>query len=128
MSDELTITVTDEDAKVPVKVLKVEGEINSITFQNLKDKADEVIDEGAKYLLLDFKAVTFMSSAGFRAIHHIYLRLTGDISDALISEETKSPYIKLAHVSESIQKVLRATGLDSQIEIFNSQVEAMASY
>ena len=75
----MSILVGQEQGKVSVTVLKIEGDIDAGTYNELQDKADEVIAAGATNILLDLGLVEYMGSAGFRAIHVIANLLMGRI-------------------------------------------------
>ena len=49
----MEIKVSTENGRVPVTILHVDGNIDSATHEIFKAKADEVIRDGARYILVD---------------------------------------------------------------------------
>ena len=83
----MEIKVASENARVPVTVLHVDGNIDSSTYQAFQAKVDELIDGGARHLLIDLSHAPFVSSAGFRALHQIFNKLRSLQPDNKLSEE-----------------------------------------
>ena len=63
----MEIKASTENGRVPVTILHVDGNIDSATHDIFKAKADEVIRDGARYILVDLSHVPFVSSAGLRS-------------------------------------------------------------
>lgn len=127
MSSELELSVTKEQGSVEVSVLHVKGEIDTTNYEEFQSKALELHTGDARHLLIEFSGATFMSSAGLRAIHAIY-QVYHDPGDNPKPEDFKSENFKLADVPENILKVIKAIGIDSQIEIYPSVAEGVASF
>lgn len=127
MSSDLELSVTKEQGNVEVSVLHVKGEVNSTNYEEFQSKALELHAGGARHLLIEFSRVSFMSSAGIRAIHAIY-QAYHDPGDAPKPEDFKSENFKLVDVPENILKVIKAVGIDTQIEIHPNVAEGVASF
>jgi len=136
MSSNLVIVVVDAEGEALVTVFHMQGKIDTNTYEQLQNKADEAYRNGTRNLLLDLSEVDYVSSAGLRAIHHIYTTLRDtapDESDEAISKGIragtyKSRHLKLLSPSRDVQVVLKAAGFDMYIEIFNKLKEAVASF
>jgi anti-anti-sigma factor len=134
----MDIKVWTENARVPVTVMHVEGNIDSQTYQEFQNKADELIDQGAQYLLIDLVHCPFVSSAGLRALHHIFNKLREkDTTNPVSSEEARrgisagtyrSPHLKLLNLSRETKTALELSGFDMFIDSFNDKEEAVASF
>jgi anti-anti-sigma regulatory factor len=61
----MKITVSAENARVPITVLHVAGSIDSSTYQEFQSTAQNLID-GARLYLVDLSQAPFVSSAGLR--------------------------------------------------------------
>lgn len=120
----LNIMVGEAQGSVPVTVLRVEGDIDAATYKTLQDKASEIIDGGAKHVLLDLGGVEYMGSAGFRALHAISNKLGGDDSAGL----AKSAHLKLLNPSEAVARVIKTLGFDVYLDIFQDRDEALNSF
>ena len=132
----MEIKVTAENARVALSVLHVSGKIDSLTYQAFQAKADELIDGGARYLLVDLANVEFISSAGLRALHNIFNRLRSlhqDVNDEELRKkmstgEYKSPFVKVANPSSQIREVFEVSGFDTYIEAYDELGKAIASF
>ena len=120
----LNFMVGQEQGNVPVTVLRVEGDIDAATHKDLQDKAAEVIEGGAKHILLDLGGVNYMGSAGFRAIHAI----SNMLSDEEASGLSKSPYLKLLNPTDAVSRVIKTLGFDVYLDIYQDRNEAVNSF
>ena len=71
----MEITTSQIQGRVPVTVLRVQGTVDSSTFQDFTNIMRTAIDGGAEFLLLDLTEVPFMSSAGIRSLNEISMFL-----------------------------------------------------
>ena len=132
----MEITITQEQGRVPVTVLHVTGDVNATTADQFQAYAQQVYDGGARNLLIDLTEVSFLSSAGLRALHSIFDMLRGDSpgeSDAAVRKGLtagtfKSQHLKLLNPNNNISKTLRMSGFDMFIEIHNNLKDAIASF
>jgi len=125
MSSELQIQVSKDPGKEAVTVFKLAGDITSDNFGELQSMAQAEYDGGMRNLLLDFSGVTFMSSAGLRAVHAIYKML---LQEGETEGEHKSKNIKLLNVPEKIMKLVRITGFHEYMDIFDDYQKAISSF
>jgi hypothetical protein len=84
---------------------------------------------------LDLSHVPYISSAGLRAIHSIYLMLRdadpADSAQAVkgIAHGTyKSPHLKLISPTKNGAKALGVAGYDMFLEVYDNLPAALASY
>jgi anti-anti-sigma factor len=134
----MEIKVSTEQARVPVTVMHVDGNIDSATHDSFKARADELIQGGARYILVDLSHAPFVSSAGLRALHSIFntlrslqpdSKLTNDQVKRGIAEGTyKSPHLKLLNLSQETQTAFKLSGFDMFIETFADRQAALASF
>lgn len=134
----MEIKVSTEQARVPVTIMHVDGNIDSSTYDSFKTKASEVIAGGARYILVDLAHAPFVSSAGLRAIHSIFNELRSLHPDTNLSEDEvkkgiaagtyKSPHIKLANLSNETRTAFELSGFDMFIETFKDVQTAIASF
>jgi hypothetical protein len=128
------ISVSQEEARVPVTVFQLKGELSS--EEPLSGLAQDAYDHGARYLLLDLTKVSYISSSGLRAIHQVYYLFRGPISDeseqevrqGIISGSYKSPTLKLLKPSKNALKALTISGYDMFLEIHKKRAKAIASF
>jgi anti-anti-sigma factor len=132
----MNITVSEEQARVPVTVFSIEGAIAAESYQQLQKQAEDAYDAGTRYMLLDLSKVDFVSSSGLRAIHQIFqmLSVRGSEEEQKAVQEGvrkgtyKSPYLKLANPSRDVQNVLKMAGFDMFLEIYPDRQKAVASF
>jgi anti-anti-sigma regulatory factor len=132
----MDIAISQEQATVPVTVFHIKGNIDVTSYQQLQAQAQQAIDAGTRYLLLDLSQVGYISSAGLRAIHLIFNLLRTDSPDesaravswGLRDGTFKSPHLKLLNPSPGVRQVLTTTGFDMFLEIHDNLEEAVASF
>jgi anti-anti-sigma factor len=118
--------------------MHVDGNLDSSSYETFQKQADELIAAGARYILLDLSHAPFVSSAGLRALHHIFNHLrSSDTSNKMTDEEVrrgisagtyKSPHLKLLSPSKETKKTFELSGFDMFIETFDDRKAAIASF
>ena len=134
----MEIKVATENGRVPVTVLHVDGNIDSSTYEQFQSTAKKLIEEGARYILVDLSHAPFVSSAGLRALHTLFNELRtrnprADLNDEQmkkgISAGTyKSPHLKLLNLSPETKTAFETSGFDMYIETFTDRNSAIASF
>ncbi len=129
----MQIEVVQEQGSVPVTVLRLSGDLTA--EEPLLSQAQAAYAAGARNILLDLTKVSYISSAGLRALHSIYLMLRDadptDKAQAVsgIARGTyKSPHLKLLSPSKNATKALGVAGYDMFLDIFDNYKKAVASY
>ena len=132
----MEVVVSEEEARVPVTIFQIKGELTAETEGQLVQQAQDAFDAGMRYLLLDLSKVTFLSSAGLRAMHQIFLLLRTDspeqsdeaIRDGIKAGTYHSSHLKLLSPSSEVLQVLKATGFDMFLDVYSNQRKALASF
>lgn len=134
----MEIKVFTENGRVPVTVIHIDGNIDAMTHDAFLAKARELIQNGARHILLDLSHTAYISSPGLRAINNIFNELRIMYPEADQSEEDlkqgiangtyKSPHVKLLNPSEDIKAILQTTGFDLFIETFTDKKAAITSF
>jgi anti-anti-sigma factor len=134
----MNIKISTEQARVPVTILHVEGDIDSSTYEDFLSQAEKLINEGARYMIVDLAQVPYVSSAGLRAIYTILMDLRAVHPEENLSENQmekaaamgtyKSPYLKLLNLSDGVHGVFQMGGFDRYIETFTDRERALASF
>ena len=134
----MDIQVHTENGRVPVTVMHVHGNIDSSTYQDFEAKAEELIKEGTRFILVDLSHSGFISSAGFRALNHIFKKLREVHPEANLSDEEmkkgisagtyKSPHLKLLSMSPETRTAFEMSGFDMYIDTFTDLKTAIASF
>jgi anti-anti-sigma factor len=134
----MEIKVSTENGRVPVTVVHVDGNIDSSTYEQFQSTARKLIDEGARYILVDLSHAPFVSSAGLRALHTLFNELRLRNPDASLSDDQvkqgisagtyKSPHLKLLNLSPETRTVFETSGFDMYIDTFMDKKTAVASF
>lgn len=83
----------------------------------LRDAISDVLDTGAKKILLDLKGVRTMDSSGL-----------GELIRCKTTAINRGAVIKLLHVEDKVQQVLEMTRLIGVFETFDDPIDAIASF
>jgi anti-anti-sigma factor len=134
----MEIKVSTENGRVPVTVLHVDGNIDSSTYEQFQSTAKKLIDEGARYILVDLSHAPFVSSAGLRSLHALFNELRSRNPEASVSDEEmkkgisagtyKSPHLKLLNLSPETRTAFETSGFDMFIDTFTDRITAIASF
>ena len=132
----MEVTVTQENGRVPVTVIQVAGKTDSASANEFETKVMEVIDAGARHLVLDLSEVPYMSSAGLRVLQQVFDKLRSLSSDESNKEvyrqindgSYKSPNLKLINPTKEVMEVLKMSGFDMLISIEKDLKTAVASF
>ncbi|MGE5264779.1 MAG: STAS domain-containing protein [Acidobacteriota bacterium] len=125
----MEIFIAQEQGRVPVTVMYVDGSLDAVTSDQFQARALEAIDAGHRDLLLDLQKVPYLSSAGLRVINVIYARLNPDASGTgVLTGKMKSPHFKLLNPTPRVLQVLQMAGYDMFLEIHQNLRDALASF
>lgn len=134
----MELKVSTEKGRVPITVLHVDGNLDSTSSPEFQSMALKLIDEGARYILVDLAQAPFVSSAGLRALHTLFNELRSRNPDANLSDEEmkkgisagtyKSPHLKLLNLSPGTKAAFETSGFDLYIETFTDMKAAIASF
>lgn len=83
----------------------------------LRNEVRDVLDGGAKKLLLNLKGVRMMDSSGL-----------GELIRCKATANQRGATIKLLHVEDKVQEVLEMTRLIGVFETYDDDIDAIASF
>lgn len=136
----MNISVSQAQGKVPVTILKLDGQLDGQNFQELIAKAQELHSAGQRDFLLDLSDLTYISSAGLVALHSMALLTRGEElpnveggwaayrSMGRSSEAGVQKHVKLLNPRSEIMSVLDMVGFSSVFEIYTDREEAVNSF
>ncbi len=129
----MEITISHEQGRLPITVLKLTGDLNAATYEQFQSEAKQAIDAGARNLIIDLSGVPYMSSAGMRALNQIFNWLTASseteaVRKGIVSGKAKSPHLKLLNPTPHVLQALQTAGFDMFLEIHHSLKDAIASF
>lgn len=100
-----------------VTLITVKGRINSDTVSQLEDTLNGLLERGDTRLVVELSGVSFISSAGLRAL-----------LAALKTARKNGGDVRLAAPSAEVTEVLELAGLVSVFERFEDQITAVGSF
>jgi len=132
----MDIVVSQEQGRVPVTVFHINGDIDTVTFEQLENQAQRAIQAGTRFLVLDLANVNYVSSYGIRAINQIFTWLrdrSSEEDDASLSKGLrdgtfKSRHLKLAGPNKQVMKVFSMVSVDMFLEIYSDVRKAVNSF
>ena len=136
----MDIAVSEKQGRVPVTILKLDGQLDGQNYQTLIAKAKELFQEGARDFIMDLSDLTYVSSAGLVALHSVALLVKGEElpdtdqgwstyrSLGRTSSAGLQHHIKLLSPREEVRSVLDMVGFANVFEIFTDLDEAVKSF
>ncbi len=136
----MEITVSQEQGRISISVIKLTGQLDGQTYESLIAKAREVVESGIRNILLDLGDLTYISSAGLVSLHTIALMTRGeDLPDleqgwsALKSMDRSrdgglQKNLKLLNPRPEVTSVLDMVGFAAFFEVFTDKQKAIDSF
>lgn len=128
----MEVSVFQEKGPVSVTRFAISGAFNS--DEPVATLAREAYEQGARNILMDMTDVPYMSSAGLRALHSVYMLLRdpseskSGVNKGLRDGSYHSPNLKILKPSKLVQEVLKTAGYDMFIETHDDLQAALMSY
>jgi anti-anti-sigma regulatory factor len=131
----MEIDVSIHQAKEPVAVMRLMGEINASNFILVSDKARELYQNPARKLIIDLGEVTSISSTGMAALHNIALVYSGmpqTVQQGTNPDFTHSSnarkHVRLLNPQPEVDKSLETAGMKLFFKVFQDLESALASF
>lgn len=136
----MNISVSQAPGRVPVTVLKLDGQLDGQNYQELIAKAQELYQAGSRDFLLDLSDLTYISSAGLVALHSVALLARGEElpdteggwsayrSMGRTGEAGMQRHVKLLNPRSEVMGVLDMVGFSNVFEIYTDREEAVNSF
>ena len=134
-------TVERVEARVPVTVMALSGELDASNYLRLVDDVRPLYDAGARNLLLDLTDLSFISSSGLVSLYSILKVMQGEEPpdpeygwSALHSRERDAEdgktqdVVRLCGMQPAVAEVLQRTGLDAMFPSYPDRETALAAY
>jgi anti-sigma B factor antagonist len=106
-----------EENQSGINIFKLNGRLDSNTSQGFEKKIFQAIEDGSKSMIIDFRDLEYISSAGLRVI----LKAT----KALKREEGK---MMLCDMQDYVKEVFEIAGFDSFLPIVGTMDDALQSF
>jgi anti-anti-sigma factor len=122
MDSDFRITSEQIQGEVPVTVFHIRGWLDAQSEEQLLEAARTAYDNGARYLLIDMRALDTLTSAGMRALQKVYQIFTPK------EDHFKVAHVKLCNAPPQIYNVLGITGFLQNIPMYESMDTALQSF
>jgi anti-sigma B factor antagonist len=106
-----------EEIQNNINIFKLNGRLDSNTSQGFEKKIFQAISDGSKNMIIDFKDLDYISSAGLRVL----LKAT----KTLKREEGQ---IMLCSMQDYVKEVFEIAGFDSFLPIVGTMDEALNAF
>jgi anti-sigma B factor antagonist len=100
-----------------ISILYLKGYLDAHTASELENTLQKVVDEGKYNILVNFKELNYISSAGLG----VFMGFIEDVRE-------HNGDIKLSNMSSKIFRVFDLLGFPSLYEIFNDESEALSKF
>jgi anti-sigma B factor antagonist len=100
-------------------LVKVSGQIDSATAPELENQLLDLVERGKGNLVIDFEDVTFLSSAGLKALLHAQIR---------IRQKSSRGQVVAANVPPNLREIFELVGLHHIFDMYDSTAEAVGSF
>jgi anti-anti-sigma regulatory factor len=131
----MEISVSIEQAKEPIAVMRLKGNLDASNFVEVVTKAQEIYQKPARNLLIDLSEVPYISSAGLVAIHKIALLYSGVPQEVeensrpdFTHSSTARKHVKLLNPQPAVDQILDTAGLKLFFKVFDNLKSALQSF
>lgn len=128
----MNITVTVRQVRELVAIMGIQGNIDASNFVEVVDKAREIYQNPARYLILDLSEVPSISSTGLVAVHKIALLYSGapetETHPNLTHSSMARKYVKLLSPQPAVDKALETAGMKLFFKVFHDLESALNSF
>ncbi len=138
----LNITIDQVAGRVPISVIRLEGELDASNYESLISQTQDLYAAGTRDLLLDLDQLKFISSAGLVGLHRMALIMRGETLEEaeegwgafhaasydIDSANSPEKHYKLLKPQPLVRKVLDTSGFSELMPIFDDEESAIASF
>lgn len=135
-------TLDQVEGRVPVTVIRLEGELDASNYESLISQTQQLYAEGTRDLLLDLENLSFISSSGLVSLHTMALIMRGEALDetqegwrayhAISRDLSKASgletHFKLLKPQPMVRKVLDTAGFTTIMPVFEDEETAVSSF
>jgi anti-anti-sigma regulatory factor len=128
----MNITIDIRQAREPIAVMHLQGDIDASNFVQVVDKAREIYQNPARNLVIDLSEVPNITATGLVAIHKIALLYSGVPEEQAHPDLTHSSnarkYVKLLSPQPAVDEALTTAGLKLFFKVFHDLESALNSF
>ena len=132
----MEIEVSIRQADQPIAIMQVKGEISASNYMEVVNKAQELFNNPARYLIIDLSEVNAVSSAGLVGLHKIALVYSGvpqqvdddDSRPDFTHNSSARKFVKLLNPQPEVDDALKKAGLKLFFKVYNDLESALQSF
>ena len=106
-----------EEMQNDINIYRLIGRLDSNTSQGFEQKLFQAISEGAKNMVVDFKDIDYISSAGLRVVLKAF--------KALQREDGR---VILCSMQEYVREIFKMIGIDSFVPTLDTMDDALKAF
>jgi anti-anti-sigma factor len=107
----------DMHDKEDVKVVRFEGKLDTNTTPEAETTLTQAVEQGASKILIDFKDLDFVSSAGLRILLATAKKLG-----------TQGGALRVCSLNETVRDIFDISGFSTLLRVFDDEQEALADF
>ena len=100
-----------------VKVVEIEGHLDSSTSPTAKQHLDELVGGGSNKILINFEKLIYISSAGLHVLLGTVKKLRANGGD-----------LRLCSINQNAREVFEVSGFSSILSVHPSETEALEGF
>jgi anti-anti-sigma regulatory factor len=132
----MEINVTIHQAEQPIAIMELKGEISAASYMEVVNKAQELFNNPARYLIIDLSGVSTVSSAGLVGLHKIALVYSGvpqqvdedDSRPDFTHNSSARKFVKLLNPQPEVDEALKKAGLKLFFKVYTDLESALQSF
>ncbi len=110
----MEFTVGDAGA---VKIVRIEGKLDTQTSPDAEARLTQLIDAGARKVVVNFERLAYISSAGLRILLAAAKRIQGSGGE-----------LRVCSLSDLVGEVFAISGFDTILSVSKSEAEALDGF
>jgi anti-anti-sigma factor len=107
----------DTRDKGDVKVVRVEGKLDTNTTPEAERRLGEALEQGASKILVDFEDLDFVSSAGLRILLATAKKLGA-----------RGGALRVCSLNETVRDIFDISGFSTLLRVFDNEQDALADF
>jgi anti-anti-sigma regulatory factor len=134
----MTIDVERLEGTPPVCVVALDGELDASNYEQVINVVSDAYAAGARGLVFDLAALTFMASSGLFALHSAVRIMRGEtppdpesgwgaLHEVSHDHDSEAANVRIAGAQDPILRVLERTGMTRLFVIDPGRTEAVAA-
>ena len=97
-----------------VKIVQIEGELNTLTSPDAEAQLTQLIDAGARKIVVNFEQLDYISSAGL----YILLATAKQL-------QVSGGELRICSLNDLVREVFEMSGFDSIVSVSKNQAKAL---